>query len=112
VTHRDSSQQPAARELLSKLMTSAFIDIRATAYSGAHLVEIEGFTDLERIRLLADLFHNVPGEMATAEQSDGDYQRVLDLIWIRNPTFGQAWLRGAIRYHGVDLSSPLLTGWS
>jgi hypothetical protein len=46
-----SDRQEATKDQLACLMTSALIDIRATAYSGAHLVEIEGFTDLERIRL-------------------------------------------------------------
>jgi len=112
VTHRDSSHQEAARQLLLNLMTSAFIDIRSTAYSGAHLVEIEGFSDLERIRLLADLFHNVPGEMARVEESGRDYQRVLDAIWDSHPEFGQPWLRGAIQYQGVDPSSSIVANWS
>jgi hypothetical protein len=108
---RRTSAQDAAKTLLTTLLTEALIDMRATAYSGAHVVEVEGFTDLERIRVLADMFHNVPGEMQEAADGAGDFQEVLDRLWQRNPDFGHAWLEGVLRRGGIERDSDLLTAW-
>ncbi len=48
-----------------------------------------GLEDSERIRILADLFHNVPGMINDAEKGDGDYQSILDQLWQWNRSFGQ-----------------------
>jgi hypothetical protein len=71
MTRVDSVPQKAARSLPSGLMATASIDKGATAHTDAHRVEVEGFTDMEPIRSLADLFQNLPGEMSMAEETVG-----------------------------------------
>jgi hypothetical protein len=104
--------QGAAHSALLSLMSSAFIDIRTTAFCGAHMVEIEGFDDTERIRILADLFHNIPGMMNQAQKGDGDYQAILDQLWQWNRSFGQRWLDGALGYSRLDRSSSIFDSWT
>jgi hypothetical protein len=112
---RGRSGQAAARDVLSQLLTAAFVDIRATSHSGAHLVEVQGLTDRDRINLLTNMFHNVPGQMNNAASGDGDYQSVLDRLWTanrtRNDRAGPDWLDGAVAYLGIDRGSPLFASW-
>ena len=94
---RKSRSQNEALSVLTTLMTYAFIDIRATSYVGEHAVEIEGVSDNEHIRLIADLFHNIPGRMKRATETDGDYQAVLDDLW--------SWANGAQRQWLVRIAT-------
>jgi len=108
-------RQAAARKALSKLMTNAFVDIRATNHSGAHLVEVDGLSDHDRIGLLADLFHNVPGQMEAAAAADGDYQSVLDNLWRESRRDGgaaQRWLSAVLNREGFERGSPLFAKWT
>ena len=108
MTPKLSKDQQAARQFLGTLMGLAFIEIRATAYVGAHLVEIEGLDHNERIRLLADMFHNVPGQMTSAAEKDGNYQKCLDLLWECTGESGRTWLYAVAEHQGVDRTSPLI----
>ena len=92
-------------------MTAAFIEIRATAFAGAHVVEIEGLDDSERIRLVADLFHNVPGQMNRAAESDQNYQEVLDHVWQWSSATARRWLDGVVSYHNLDRASAVFAAW-
>ena len=58
---KKARQENNARSVLMTLLAVALIDIRATAYADAHIVEVEGLTGTERIRFVADLFHTIPG---------------------------------------------------
>ena len=104
--------QRQARTVLTALMTAAFIEIRATAFAGAHIVEIDGLGDSERIRLVADLFHNVPGQMNQAAESDQNYQAVLDHVWQWSDTTARRWLDGVASYHNLDRTSAVFAAWS
>jgi hypothetical protein len=104
-------QQAEARSVLTTLLTDAFIDIRATAYADAHIVEIEGLAGTDRIRFVADLFHTIPGLMDRAANGDGDYQAILDQLWTWNVKFGQRWLDGVIEYEKIDRSSSIFDSW-
>lgn len=104
--------QRQARTVLTTLMTAAFIEIRAAAFAGAHLVEIDGLEDSERIRQIADLFHNVPGEMNQAAESDQNYQAVLDHVWQWSSPTARRWLDGVASYHNLDRTSPVFAAWS
>ena len=110
---RSNRRQAAARKVLTKLMTDAFVDIRAaTNYSGAHIVEVDGLPDHDRIGLLADLFHNVPGQM---EAADGNYQSVLDDLWResrRDADAAQRWLSAVLDREGFERGSPLFAKWT
>jgi hypothetical protein len=92
-------------------MTAAFIEIRATAFAGAHIVDIEGLDDPDRIRLVADLFHNVPGQMNKAAESDHDYQQILDHLWQWSSGIARRWLDGAAVYYNFDRSSSVFAAW-
>jgi hypothetical protein len=104
--------QGAARSALLSLMSLAFIDIRTTAFCGKHMVELEDLDDSERIRILADLFHNIPGMINDAEKGDGGYQSILDQLWQWNRAFGQPWLDGALGYSRLDRSSSIFNSWT
>jgi hypothetical protein len=93
-------------------MTDAFVEIRSTVFAGAHIVEIDGLGDSERIRFIADLFHTVPGLMEEAAESDGDYQPILDKLWAWGGDVGQQWLNGIVAYNQLDRLSPVFTAWS
>lgn len=108
---RKASQHSVARSVLTTLLTAAFIDIRATAYLDADIVEIQDLTGTERIRFVADLFHTIPDLMNRAANGDGDYQAILDELWAWNVQFGQPWLDGVIEYSGVDRSSSTFDSW-
>jgi len=97
--------------VLADLLAAAFIEIRATAYADAHIVEIEGLAGTERIRFVADLFHTVPGLMDRAANGDGTYQAILDELWTWNVPFGQPWLAGLTDYAGMDRSSSTFDSW-
>jgi hypothetical protein len=66
---------------------------------------------MEHITLLADLFHNIPGQMRRAAETHGDFQYVLDELWQKRPDFGHPWLEAAVRHHRIDRSSDLLRSW-
>jgi hypothetical protein len=108
---KDTRKQKAARSILMTLLTDAFIDIRATAYTDAHLVDIKGLEGTERIRFVADLFHTIPGLMNQAANGDGNYQAILDELWQWNPEFGQPWLDGVVKYEKIDRSSSNFDSW-
>jgi hypothetical protein len=108
---KNATKENAARSVLTDLLAAAFIDIRATAYSDAHIVEIEGLTGTERIRFVADLFHTVPGLMDRVADGHGDYQAIVDELWTWNAQFGQPWLAGVIEYEGIDRSSSTFDSW-
>jgi hypothetical protein len=115
MTVRSKRERLEARRALSKLMAAALLDMRATNYAGTHLVEVDGLSDHERIGLLADMFHNVPGRMEVAAESDGDYQSILDRLWTetrRDQEAGQRWLSGAVDLHQLDRQSPLFAAWT
>jgi hypothetical protein len=104
--------QRQARTVLTRVMTAAFIEIRATAFAGTHIVEIDGLEDSERIRLVADLFHNVPGQMNQAAESDQNYQAVLDHVWQWSSATARRWLDGVASYHNLARTSAVFAAWS
>lgn len=104
------ARRKECRSVLARLTSLAFVDCRATAAVGAHLIEIEGLSDLDRIRMLADMFHNDPALLGTAAGPD-DIQRFLDELWRADPD-RRAWLDGAVAYLSVDRSSALFSGWA
>lgn len=115
MTVRSKRRQAEARRALSKLTAAAFLDIRATNYAGKRLVEVDGMSDHDHIGLLADMFHNVPGLMEAAAESDGDYQAILDRLWAetkRDREAGHRWLSGAVDLHRLDRQSPLFAAWT
>jgi hypothetical protein len=106
-------REAMAREALAGLMAAAFVDIRATNYVGAHLVEIENLSNRERGVLLANMFHNVPGQMSRAATRSSDYQTALDLLWSENAGRHGAhqWLLAAVDFCGFDASQPMFANW-
>src|SRR5271157_2029349 len=103
--------QPAARCFLAALLRYVFIDLRATACAGAGLAEIDDVTALQRVGLLADLFHNVPGKMDRAADGDGDYRAIVDGLWVESSGLAHRWLEAAARSDGIERTSPLLRSW-
>ena len=108
---KKARQENNARSVLMTLLAVALIDIRATAYADAHIVEVEGLTGTERIRFVADLFHTIPGLINRAANDDGHYQAILDELWTWNVQFGQPWLDGVIEYGEIDRSSSTFDAW-
>jgi hypothetical protein len=112
MSERLDAGQRQARTVLTTLMTAAFIEIRATVFAGAHIVESDGLEDSERIRLVADLFHNVPRQMNRAAESDQNYQAILDHVWQWSSATAKRWLDGVVSYHNFDRTSAVFAGWS
>ena len=60
------------RELISRLLYHALVDIRMDAHSNQN----------SRVFHLADLFHNIPLQLERVAKGEGDYDEILS--WLKN----------------------------
>jgi hypothetical protein len=73
--------------LLYRLLARAFLDIRIASLEGRNGTVFE----------LADLFHNVPFQIARIRLDDGDFHEILDWLEMRCEQKGiKGWLLNAI----------------
>ena len=56
-----------SRELISRLLYHALVDIRMDAYANHN----------SKVFHLADLFHNIPLQMERVAKGEGDYDEIL-----------------------------------
>jgi hypothetical protein len=73
--------------LIYKLLARALLDIRIACVE----------SDSSAAFQLADLFHNVPYQLARIRSAGGDYKEILDWLEMRSEQKGlSGWLRTAI----------------
>lgn len=102
-------RSPTAKAVLASLAHWALVDIRTTAYVGAHVVEIPDLADVARVRMLADMFHNTPNVLANGKARA--CQDHLDSLW-RVDAHRRAWLEGIVAHLRIDRTSPIFRAWS
>ncbi len=61
------------KELILRLLYLAFLDIRAASHEG----------NMKKCLVLSDLMHNIPLQLFRVEKENGDYQEILDWIYMR-----------------------------